>query len=98
MRLALGVVLLTLGASDARAELDYVARCKSEVRGTKIWMSSAIQGGRNDLSARLDEVDIPAYCECFHRRLRAALGDDLYEQGPVLQRATVAAGAAEEPP
>jgi hypothetical protein len=43
-------------------------------------MSSTIQGGRNDLSARLDEVDIPAYCECFHRRLRATLGDDLYER------------------
>ena len=78
MRAALCAALLTLGASDARAQFDHVANCKSEVRGTKIWMSSAIRVHRKDLTARLDDVAIPAYCECFHARLRKALGNDLY--------------------
>ena len=80
MRAALCAALLTLGASDARAQVDHVARCQSEVRGTKIWMSSAIRVHRKDLTARLDDVDIPAYCGCFHGRLRKALGDDPYQR------------------
>lgn len=80
MRLALGAMLLTLCARDARAQIDHVARCKSEVRGTMIWMSSTVRSHRPELSTRLNDVDLPAYCECFHARLRAALGDDLLEE------------------
>ena len=43
-------------------------------------MSSTINVHRKDLSARLNDVDIHTYCDCFHRRLREALGDDLYQR------------------
>jgi len=80
MRAALTVAMLMLSASSRSEAVDWVALCQSSVQGTKIWFSSAIEAYRKDLSARLNDVDIPAYCECFHRRLRDALGDDLYER------------------
>jgi len=80
MRAALTVAMLMLSASSRSEAVDWVALCQSSVQGTKIWFSSAVEAYRKDLSARLNDVDIPAYCECFHRRLRDALGDDLYER------------------
>src|SRR5882762_8692034 len=80
MRAALTVALLMLGASSRSDAIDYVALCQSSVQGTKIWLSSTIDVYRKDLSAKLNDVDIPPYCECFHRRLREGLGDDLYER------------------
>jgi hypothetical protein len=80
MRAALTVALLMLGASSRSDAIDYVALCQSSVQGTKIWISSTIDVYRKDLSAKLNDVDIPPYCECFHRKLREGLGDDLYER------------------
>lgn len=64
----------------AHAQIDHVANCKREVRGTKIWMSSTIGVHRNGLSAKLNDVDITLYCECYHSKLRNALGEDLYQR------------------
>jgi hypothetical protein len=80
VRAALTAALVLLGASSRSEAVDWVALCQSSVQGTKIWISSTIEVHRNDLSARLNDVDIPTYCECFHRRLREALGGDLYER------------------
>lgn len=71
---------LTLNVDIARAQIDHVANCKREVQGTKIWMSSTIGGHRKGLSAKLNDVDIPLYCECYHSKLREALGEDLYQR------------------
>jgi hypothetical protein len=77
---AIGAALLVLAASSGSEAVDRVALCQSSVQGTKIWMSSTISVHRKDLSSRLDDVDIQRYCECFHHKLREALGDDLYER------------------
>src|SRR2546426_9293214 len=77
-------VLALVNVNFADAQVDWVSRCKSEVRGTKIWMSSAIDTGRPDLSASLNNVDINRYCDCYHRALRQALGEDLYKRSRAL--------------
>ena len=78
--MAIGAALLVLGASGGSEAADWVALCQSSVQGTKIWMSSTINVHRKDLSAKLNDVEIRTYCECFHHKLREALGDDLYER------------------
>jgi hypothetical protein len=65
MRAALTVALLMLGASSRSDAIDYVALCQSSVQGTKIWISSTIDVYRKDLSAKLNDVDIPPTASAF---------------------------------
>mgnify|MGYP001171349398 FL=1 len=73
-------MVLLLGAGTPSSAADLVERCKGEVQGMKIWMSSTVATSRQDLLPRLEEVAFPRWCECYHGRLRVALGRDLYER------------------
>lgn len=77
------IVFAVFGAITGSAE--HVAKCENSVQGMKIWIRSTIDVHRKDLSPRLNEVDFPTYCRCFHKVLREALGNDLYERSQSLK-------------
>lgn len=75
-----GVLLIAALIANAPRQPDYLALCRSSPQPTRIWINSTISVHRKDLFDKLNAVDIPAYCGCYHGMLRKALGQDLYER------------------
>lgn len=75
-----GVLLIAALMANAPRQPDHLALCRSSPQPTRIWINSTISVHRKDLFDRLDAVDIPAYCGCYHGMLRNALGKELYER------------------
>lgn len=75
-----GVLLIAALMANAPRQPDHLALCRSSPQPTRIWINATIGVHRKELFDKLNAIDIPAYCGCYHGMLRNALGKDLYER------------------
>jgi hypothetical protein len=75
-----GILLIAALTANVPEQPDYLALCRSSVQATRIWMNSTIGTHRKELVDRLNAVEIPAYCRCYHDMLGKGLGKELYER------------------